>query len=317
MIYLLLFYKHIQCSSGSIWLCMFLSAVDALLGWSACSILCLSLRPFSRSVGEVDAPPVCFLPILARSVSARYCFVLQGLSRKLGYFLVLASQFCPIRTMSWGICSVIDDPFLSQDLRRFWRGFRSGQWIFPISPTQSGFSVLSDIFGYLCSWLRVFDLLTPHLAAFFLGNLAYPPFPWWQGLRTFWRDYFSLSRVIFSLPSLYHYVEGIDGLINHLKGSQFSCGFSEVIVSTATRLRATSREVCTYPSDFLVSWPRRCQSAVSLLSDGFFGLSIFPHVIWWGEDKIEVIQEIFSNVLRVFYHCLTLSRNEFAKRHTR
>ena len=50
---------------------------------------------------------------------------------------------------------------------------------------------------------------------------------------------------------------------------------------------------------------------------GIFTVAIFIRVLWGGEDKIEVIEEFVSNVLRGFYYWLTLSRSDFADCHMR
>ena len=50
----------------------------------------LSERPFLGLVGEADPPPVCLLPILARSASAPYSLFLQGVSQHLRCLLSLA-----------------------------------------------------------------------------------------------------------------------------------------------------------------------------------------------------------------------------------
>ena len=82
---MLLFYKLIQGLSKVMRSCMFLSTVDASLGRSEYFPLCLSARTFLGSVGEADAPPVCFRTRLEWSYFTHY-FVLQGVSH-LGYFL--------------------------------------------------------------------------------------------------------------------------------------------------------------------------------------------------------------------------------------
>ena len=63
---------------------MFLSTVNASLGQSTFIIVCLSARTFLGLVGEADPPPICILPILARSASAHHCLFLQGVSQHLG-----------------------------------------------------------------------------------------------------------------------------------------------------------------------------------------------------------------------------------------
>ena len=153
---------------------------------------------------------------------------------------------------------------------------------------------------------------------FFLEDLACPSFSlWWKGVQNFIREFFDLYQGIFSLPSLYHDGEGINGLLDCTQRFPISWGFSKSLESTAPRLRATSREFWTFPSVFLVSWQRRSWRAVYLISDGIFGLAFFPFVIWGREDKIEVIQEIVMNVPQVFYYRSTLSRSGFEKCHMR
>ena len=66
------------------------------------------------------------------------CLFLQGVFQALLYFLFLDYQPCLVWTFTWGIRSVLGGPFLSQCLRRFWRGFQSGQKTFPIFPAWSG-----------------------------------------------------------------------------------------------------------------------------------------------------------------------------------
>ena len=101
------------------------------------------------------------------------------------------------------------------------------------------------------------------------------------------------------------------------KGSQFSWGFFKVLGRTAPQLQAISREVCTFPNFSPVSWQRRCQWYASLISDDIFGLSIFTLVLKGGEDTIDAIQEIVSNILWGVYYRLSLSRSDFVKCCTR
>ena len=122
MIYLLLFYKPIQGSSGAMHLCMLISTVDVSLGLSVYFIFRLSVQPFSGLVGDASAPTVCFLPRLAQSNTSCYLFILQGESQHLGYFLSLDSQPCLIWTIYWAFWSVLDDPFLFWCLQRLRRG---------------------------------------------------------------------------------------------------------------------------------------------------------------------------------------------------
>ena len=78
----------------------------------------------------------------------------------------------------------------------------------------------------------------------------------------------------------------------------------------------SSLEVFSLPSFLVVPWQMRSLRADSLLSDGIFRVSAFPPFLWRGEDKIELIEEFVSSVLRGFYCRLTFSRSDFAKWHT-
>ena len=51
----------------------------------------------------------------------------------------------------------------------------------------------------------------------------------------------------------------------------------------------------------LVSYKRRFRWVAYLFFDRLFGVSIFHHVMWGGEDKMEVIEEFVINVLLFFY----------------
>ena len=66
----------------------------------------------------------------------------------------------------------------------------------------------------------------------------------------------------------------------------------------------------------LVSWRIRFRRVASLLFDRISGVSVFHHIMWRWEDKMEVIEEFVSNVLLSFNYRLTLSRSDFAKIHT-
>ena len=43
----------------------------------------------------------------------------------------------------------------------------------------------------------------------------------------------------------------------------------------------------------------------SLISDSLFDISVLPHVLFGGEDNIEVIEKFVNNFLHVFYYQLT------------
>ena len=89
--------------------------------------------------------------------------------------------------------------------------------------------------------------------------------------------------------------------------------FSKVFRKIAPRLQVTSQEVCYWTYIFLVSWRRSCWCSPYILSDGIFSVSIFPHVLWEWEDKIEVIEELLVMLFVFFYYRLTLSCSDFEK----
>ena len=89
---------------------------------------------------------------------------------------------------------------------------------------------------------------------------------------------------------LYYILEG------HFDGS-ISLTFSD---KTSFWLQAMYWEISSLTSFFLVSWRRRFIRVASLLFERIFCVSIFHHVVWGGEDKIEVIEKFVSNVLLVF-----------------
>ena len=167
-IWLLIFYKPIQGSSGVMHLCMFLSMVSASLGGFAYIILCLLAQPFLGLVGEADYPPVGFLPKLAWLDSTHF-FKKQCVSQQLGYFIALASQPCPIWTFPWGIRSVLEGIFIFTISLKFLSGFQSGQKILTIVSARYGLSVLSNIFRKYPLFLTG-PLFQRHL---FLGALAF------------------------------------------------------------------------------------------------------------------------------------------------
>ena len=74
-----------------------------------------------------------YTQLLVRLASSHYCFVLQGVSQHLRYFIFLVYQPCLIWTIAWGIRSwgSFQGSILGC-LRRFWRGLRSGQGLFGV-----------------------------------------------------------------------------------------------------------------------------------------------------------------------------------------
>ena len=107
---------------------------------------------------------------LERLIYSHWCLVLQGLSKHLGYFLLLDYQLCPIWTFNWGVHSNIDGPFIFWCLWHFWRKLQSGQQIFSIASARSGVSVPSYLFGGLRSCRRVLECLTTFLAEIISGG---------------------------------------------------------------------------------------------------------------------------------------------------
>ena len=150
---------------------------------------------------------------------------------------------------------------------------------------------------------------------FFLGDLACQKFPMMKGVpkSSEW-PILSVSGSL--LPALFFLVSWrrrSRQAFDHPKISKFYWGFSEFPGRNSPHLQVTSREICTFPYAFLISWRRRCWWDVSLLSYRIFSLTLSPHVLWGVEDRIKVIQEIVSNFLQVFYYRITVSRSDFAK----
>ena len=113
-------------------------------------------------------------------ISAQFgCLVVQGITH-LGCFLALTSQPYPIWTFSWGLHYFLEGTFVSQCLRRFWRGFQSCYQTFPIFLTWDGLSILSNIPGGVRSCHRVFYHLTTRLVALLFGAWLSQssPFSW-------------------------------------------------------------------------------------------------------------------------------------------
>ena len=98
--------------------------------------------------------------------------------------------------------------------------------------------------------------------------------------------------------------------------SQFS-RVSKTLGGTALFLWAVSLEIFSQPSVIVIPWLRRYWRVACLLLNGVFRLFIFPCFLLVGEDKIEVIEEFVSSVLRVFYYRLAFLRSGFAKCRTR
>ena len=90
-------------------------------------------------------------------ISANYYLFLQGVPQHLGCFPSLASQPSPIWTITRGIRSDLEGPFLFGCLRRFRRSLRNGQRIFLIASTRACVSITSDIFKGLRSGCQVFE----------------------------------------------------------------------------------------------------------------------------------------------------------------
>ena len=94
---------------------------------------------------------------------------------------------------------------------------------------------------------------------------------------------------------------------------RFSWVLSKFLRSNAPWLHVTSWEVWSIPYFVPVSWQRRFWRSASLIYYVVFSVAVFHSVLWGGEDKIEVLEEICSNVLWGFYYQLTLSCSDFAK----
>ena len=164
--------------------------------------------------------------------------------------------------------------------------------------------------GLLLSYLRIFwSSSLSYGSIIFRGSCLYLTSLWSQGLQLFWRDLFDPSRGILSLYSFFlvswqrrswRAEPIISDRLDFPKSSQFVWGLSEVLGSTAPWLQKTFQKVYSLPS-ILILWKwRRFWQAASLLYDSIFRVAVFPCVMWGGEYKIEVIWEMFSNVLQGF-----------------
>ena len=88
------------------------------------------------------------------------------------------------------------------------------------------------------------------------------------------------------------------GILTVPKFSLILMVFPEFLKRTASRLRATSWEVCFLPSVVLVSIRRRSIQIDYLISNRILSVAVFPHVLWGGEEKIGIIEKFVSNVFR-------------------
>ena len=138
----------------------------------------------------------------------------------------------------------------------------------------------------------------------FWGLLLVPQFPMMKGAPKFSEGLLcSISRSLltaFLFPCLM-----TEKVSTCFRSSQSFPIFLGVLQSSQKDFSATASDfsgslhLC---SVFLVLWRRRCQCNVSLLSDRIFGLVVFSHVLWGGEDKIKLIQEVVSNALLFFIY---------------
>ena len=276
-----------QCFTRSKRVYMFLSTFDVSLGQSAYFIFCFSLWPFLESVGEVDAPCVCFLPRLARSASDHYyyfykvslntldllffCIIIPFWSVQLFYC------FAPILR----VLLILMSGLFRRRLRSFRRIFDHASNVF-----QQGYPEMSENFldlseraGFVCpfrslwGFSAIVDGLYGHRTLiwhrFILGGLAYPSVTYDErGVQNSQKDWFAPYLGVFSLS--YFFLVSLQRryqrAFGHPKGPQLSWGFYKVLRRTAPRMRAKSWEVCTFPSVFLVTLQRRSQWDVSLIS---------------------------------------------------
>ena len=115
---------------------MHVSIHSRWVAWKVCIHYCSLVSATLLQVGRWGGCSshkfyTCLLEWVA---SAHYCLFLQVVSHYLGCLLFLDSRSCPIRTWTWGIRSVLEAPPNFWCLRRFRRGFRSGQQIFSHCP---------------------------------------------------------------------------------------------------------------------------------------------------------------------------------------
>ena len=170
--------------------------------------------------------------------------------------LSLASHPCPIWTFTWGI--------------RSWGPFRG--WLSSMRSDEVVGKYFQS-FPHELAWFPPSDILVG------IRSCCWVWYPRGSPLRSRCRVF---DRPTARLEAL------LPGFWSSLSSPWF-LGFSKVLGRNAPQLRATSWEVWLLPSFILVSRLRRFCQAASLLSDGIFSVAVFPHVLWGGEYKIEVI----------------------------
>ena len=202
----------------------------------------------------------------------------------------MVSQPCPIWRFTWGIRSVIEGPlnlfFCSTFPRegskvvgkfsdRASKVFRKGDMkmsvhLLPVF-VQAGFVYpLRSPWGVSDLVDGLFSHLTARLAGFWGGFFLVSQFPVTTGDQKNWRGCVTLYHGVFPLSSIFLFLWQRRSWrdFDRPKGSQFSWCLSKILIRNAPQQRATSWEVCTFPSVSLISWQKKFQWYASLISDG-------------------------------------------------
>ena len=146
-------------------------------------ILRLSVRPFSRLIGEVDYPPIMFTPAFWRGirVASRDFSFTKCIVQHLGYFFSAVSSLeSLLRAHLFSVLSMV------KYIRLFRRGFQNGPVKLRSFPRELACltyqsSWRSPILYLGCCFSNRFSLVV--LADFFVSS-----FPVSKGIQNYWRD---------------------------------------------------------------------------------------------------------------------------------
>ena len=114
------------------------------------------------------------------------------------------------------------------------------------------------------------------------------------------RSIFSaVSCLVFGMKAMSELESIVRAPLNYL-GSLWWFNVSKNYRIKPFLLQAAYWEVFCLTYFLLVSWRIIFRQVASLLFDRILGVSVFHHVMWGGEDKMEVIEEFVINVLLFF-----------------
>ena len=229
--------------------------------------------PFSESVGEAEAPPVCILPRLARSSFCPSFFI---------FTRCISTPWIFGKTLRFGSnheCSTFCfwcPPFL-EEAPKFLGKFLLFFWYF-----TEGVRCLLYLASQPCLiWKFTWGLRS---RVFFLG--------WIYSIRSakvVGKSFQSFPRDLADLPPLISL--GVSALVAGLDIYPLTCRRSHILGSLWIfrkdyfSLVSMPLEVLYQPYLVVVSWQRGFQWAAYLLSDRILILAVFPHFLWVGEDK--------------------------------